>query len=135
MVRHPVHDECHAAGVAFTHQQLEVVDGAEFGIDRRVIGYAVGGILALNLPDRVDGHDPDHVGAQAPDGVELRNHRKERGAVGEYAGIHLIHYHLFGNRHDIFRLGFGLGLAGNQGKGRGKYWEQLFHMLVKFEYD
>ena len=61
MVRDPVDDDCHAPGVGVRNHLLEVIERAEFGIDRLVVLYAVRTLYGFLDADLADGHEPHYV--------------------------------------------------------------------------
>ena len=64
MVGNPVEDYLHAGFVDGTDKGAEVVERAEFGIDRLVVGHGIVAAkraFSVDLRDRMNGHQPQYV--------------------------------------------------------------------------
>ena len=84
VVVYNVDDALHAKAVDGVHQMSEVLHGAVIGVHRPVVRYGIRTaetpLLAL-LSDRMDRHQPDDVGAESLDSLEVGFDRPE-GAFG-----------------------------------------------------
>ena len=94
MVRDPVDDHRHVPRVAFTHQGLEILDRAEFRVHGAVVLDAIRGIDRIEFAYLENRHEPDHIGSEFRNGIQMVPHRVEGIPRREIPRIDLIHHHI-----------------------------------------
>ena len=90
VVVHHVDHALHAAFVDFVHQQAEVRLAAVLRVHGAVVAVGIGAAeasLPALLADGVDGHEPDDVGAEGFDAVEVGDDGAEAPLLGVCADI------------------------------------------------
>ena len=93
VIGHPVEDDLEAELVRGGDEVLEVVEGAEFGIDLEVVLHGVGAAeraLAVLHADGVDGHHPEDFDAEVFEARELGFGGVEGSFGRERAGVDLV---------------------------------------------
>jgi hypothetical protein len=88
-----VHHELHAAIVQRDHERVEVLEGAERGVDRPIVADVVAVVVVRGRVDRRQPHDVDAELVEVVDAVDDAAQVADAVAVGvrEAAGVHLVH--------------------------------------------
>ena len=101
MVGDPVDDDCHPLVMGMGDKSLEIIQGAEFGIDSGVILDTIRTVNGFFHTDFADRHEPDGVGAKILDRVQAGINGLERILRREIAGVDLIHHNVLRGDCDI----------------------------------
>ena len=73
VVGHPVEHDGHTPVVSGGYETVEIGHGTELRIDGLIVAHRIGraqGACPPQLPGGMDGHQPEHVTAQTPDGIQ-----------------------------------------------------------------